>query len=495
MLAGFKAGIRFFSEETYSGAPAKASAELGERILDTLAGHGAKLVAQLLDGDAEGGGMALSGVEAPAPVRESGGGASGRRLAAGAAHGELRGCLRAALALLALLLAGCSIVGDLLKVRESQKILAQQSFVGGTVAAADGADTWIVVLIASVPCDEDWSSVRDAVGRGENPSQSADPALRAAFERAREKVQLVSHAMLKHPGRWYSGLAPGCYAVGAFQDLNRDQRYSDEPALPPLHPDRMLELAPGQRVDSLQLVIPRDGRFVVDSLDPVARQTADLAVRSNEDQTFVSLDQVAVEGEVVELADPKFGEVSGKLGFFDVYEFAWKLGPGVYFLEPYSPDKIPVLFVHGAEGYPQQFSKLIEGLDRARFQPWFFFYPSGARLEAVAHFLTERIARLEDRYGFSKLAVVAHSMGGLVSRAFLLEHHARVDDDPIGLFVSYSTPWEGRRLRAGGSREVAGGDRLLAGRGGRERFPAGHLLPGSRRKGPARSAGGRSPTT
>ena len=175
----------------------------------------------------------------------------------------------------------------------------------------------------------------------------------------------------------------------------------------------------------------------------MARQTADLAVRSHEDQTFVSLDQVAVEGEVVDLADPKFGEASGKLGFFDVYEFAWKLGPGVYFLEPYTAEKIPVLFVHGAEGYPQQFAKLIEGIDRTRFQPWFFFYPSGARLEAVAHFLTERIARLEDRYGFSKLAVVAHSMGGLVSRAFLLEHHARVEDDPIGLFVSYSTPWEG----------------------------------------------------
>jgi creatinine amidohydrolase len=51
MLASFKAGIRFFSEETYSGAPARASADLGERILDTLAGHAAKLVAQLLDGE------------------------------------------------------------------------------------------------------------------------------------------------------------------------------------------------------------------------------------------------------------------------------------------------------------------------------------------------------------------------------------------------------------------------------------------------------------
>jgi creatinine amidohydrolase len=51
MIKAFRAGIRFFSEETYSGAPAKASADLGERILDTLAGHAAELVTQLLDGE------------------------------------------------------------------------------------------------------------------------------------------------------------------------------------------------------------------------------------------------------------------------------------------------------------------------------------------------------------------------------------------------------------------------------------------------------------
>jgi pimeloyl-ACP methyl ester carboxylesterase len=383
--------------------------------------------------------MALSGVEAPASVREPRGGAAGRRLAGGAAHRELTAV---ALALLASLLAGCA-VGDLLEVRGSQKILAEQSYLGGTVQAADGSDGWLVVLVATFPCDEDWSVLRDAVARGENPAQSADPETRAVFARARGKLQLVSHTLLQRPGRWYAGLVPGCYAVGAFQDLNRDQRYSDEPALIVMHPEQLVELAPGQRVDGLRLSVPRDGRFALDSLDPLARQTADLAVRTHEDQTFVSLDQVAVEGKVVDLADPRFGAESGKLGFIDVYDFAWKLGPGVYFLEPYDPNKIPVLFVHGALGYPQQFAKLIEGLDRARFQPWFFFYPSGARLEAVAHFLTERIARLEARYGFPEMAVVAHSMGGLVSRRFLLEHHARVETDSIRLFVSYSTPWEG----------------------------------------------------
>jgi creatinine amidohydrolase len=50
MLRAYRAGLAFFGENSYSGAPAGASAELGERILDTLAGHGAEACAELLDG-------------------------------------------------------------------------------------------------------------------------------------------------------------------------------------------------------------------------------------------------------------------------------------------------------------------------------------------------------------------------------------------------------------------------------------------------------------
>jgi hypothetical protein len=50
MLAGFKAVSHFFCEETYSGAPAGASAEIGEQILDTLAGRTGEAIAEILDG-------------------------------------------------------------------------------------------------------------------------------------------------------------------------------------------------------------------------------------------------------------------------------------------------------------------------------------------------------------------------------------------------------------------------------------------------------------
>jgi hypothetical protein len=50
MLRDFRAGIRFFERETYSGAPAAASAELGERILDTFGREAAAAVSEILDG-------------------------------------------------------------------------------------------------------------------------------------------------------------------------------------------------------------------------------------------------------------------------------------------------------------------------------------------------------------------------------------------------------------------------------------------------------------
>lgn len=51
MLAQFKNTLRFFAEESYSGSPAGASAELGESFLDVLAEGSAKAITELLDGE------------------------------------------------------------------------------------------------------------------------------------------------------------------------------------------------------------------------------------------------------------------------------------------------------------------------------------------------------------------------------------------------------------------------------------------------------------
>jgi len=50
MIREIRNGLGFFREETYSGAPGAASAEVGEQFLDTLAAHSAPVVAEILDG-------------------------------------------------------------------------------------------------------------------------------------------------------------------------------------------------------------------------------------------------------------------------------------------------------------------------------------------------------------------------------------------------------------------------------------------------------------
>jgi pimeloyl-ACP methyl ester carboxylesterase len=226
--------------------------------------------------------------------------------------------------------------------------------------------------------------------------------------------------------------------------VNQDYKYNDEPAAGAVaDPDRLFELTAGERREGVEIAIPPGGRLLEREVDPVAMQVRDLKARSHTDQLVVSLDQVAVEGAIADLGDPRFGMENGKLGYWDVFTFLWEVGPGIYFLEPYDPDRIPVLFVHGALGYPQSFEALAESLDRERFQPWFFYYPSGASLDGISDFLSQRVARLQLRHGFDELVVVAHSMGGLVARSFILEHHEKVRDDPVRVFVSISTPWGG----------------------------------------------------
>lgn len=89
---------------------------------------------------------------------------------------------------------------------------------------------------------------------------------------------------------------------------------------------------------------------------------------------------------------------------------------------------------------------LVDNLDRSRFQPWFFYYPSAPHLDRIAQSLERALSGLQVRHGFSRLIVVPHSMGGLVTRAALndvMENSATHRIVQIPAFVSISSPWNG----------------------------------------------------
>jgi pimeloyl-ACP methyl ester carboxylesterase len=117
---------------------------------------------------------------------------------------------------------------------------------------------------------------------------------------------------------------------------------------------------------------------------------------------------------------------------------------GLFALERCDPTRLAVLFVHGANGSPNDWLSFVERLDRSRYQALFFAYPPHASVDEAARRLHEKLLDLERRHGCVPVVLTAHSLGGLVVRSFLLEHGASFPK--ATLFVSLSTPWAGEPL-------------------------------------------------
>lgn len=150
-------------------------------------------------------------------------------------------------------------------------------------------------------------------------------------------------------------------------------------------------------------------------------------------------------GVVTTLDNELFTPDNGSLGFWKPLSFLKKIGIGIFFTEPYDPAKIPVLIVHGALGTPLGWEAIVEKLDPDQYQPWYFYYPSGFRLDAISDTFNAFVKELHDEYHFEKMYVMAHSMGGLVSRSFILKNMVAENHSYIKKFISISTPWGGVR--------------------------------------------------
>ena len=159
---------------------------------------------------------------------------------------------------------GC-IIADLWKVRETEQKAAEYAYLEGSVATQSPSAHWMVVFVARAPCDEDWHALREAVASGAmaSPPQTWSPELHELADRIRSKVTLADHVVLQRPGSWYARLLPGCYGVGAWEDVNQDYKYNDEPAAAAVaDADRLFELTAGERREGVEIVIPPDGRLL-----------------------------------------------------------------------------------------------------------------------------------------------------------------------------------------------------------------------------------------
>jgi pimeloyl-ACP methyl ester carboxylesterase len=234
-------------------------------------------------------------------------------------------------------------------------------------------------------------------------------------------------------------VAPGRYRVGAYEDRNQNGLLDPDERAFRLRDGPILEVGAGDRAtQDIYLAIGQTSGLT-EPVDVLA-----IVERDVREQSRFSLWAFSVQGKLCEdLSDPRFGPDAGPRGLWQPFDFLNDELAGIYFLEPYDSGRTPVLFVHGIAGYPWQFSALIESLDRKRFQPWFYFYPSGFSLDGISGHLAELLTRLQVKYGYDEMAVVAHSMGGLVSRGAILKSVSETERDHVRLFISISTPWGG----------------------------------------------------
>lgn len=316
---------------------------------------------------------------------------------------------------LAALLSGCASIREVMGFKKQLELVKQYGRIDGKVQTEhDNAGPLVVVLIRETP-------------EGPEAYVAADTYVRI------------------RPGSYAFPIAAGTYKVGAYEDRNRNGKYDpDESVARPLIADPVT-VGPGDIVTH-DVLIPTDGRVpgLTESIDVFG-----IVARTPEDQRAFSLWAWTVQGEICEdLNDERFGREAGARGLWRIDDFMNEGIMGIYFMEPYDPDRIPVLFVHGISGYPQQFSSLIDSLDRERFQAWFYFYPSGFSLgfpprSGISGHLASLIERLQVTHGFGEMAVVAHSMGGLVARGAISRYFERTHRSDIRLLISVSTPWAG----------------------------------------------------
>lgn len=127
------------------------------------------------------------------------------------------------------------------------------------------------------------------------------------------------------------------------------------------------------------------------------------------------------------LDNPKFREqTNATLGLLNPNKT--QQNRGIYMLEPFDPNRIPVVMVHGLASSPLTWMPMFNDLRsfaelRRSYQFWFYQYPTGQPFWVSATQMRAELAELRNRLDPAKshqtldqMILVGHSMGGLISR-------------------------------------------------------------------------------
>lgn len=116
---------------------------------------------------------------------------------------------------------------------------------------------------------------------------------------------------------------------------------------------------------------------------------------------------------------------------------------GLFFLQPFDPNKIPIVFIHGLMSSPYTWVEMFNTLFvdpslHKKYQFWFYCYPTGDPIIVNADRLRQTLLRTKsildpvgDNVYFNQMVLVGHSMGGILTKMM-------VQSSPKDLWNAYT---------------------------------------------------------
>jgi len=272
-------------------------------------------------------------------------------------------------------------------------------------------------------------------GQVTGPDDGSD-VLIGLFKRDEGRVSIANLRTVSSGETFYM-LAPNAeYTVIAYSDSNGDFAY--QPG------------EPAARIDNPVINWFKDMQLQ-DRIDYEALQLQQIELANTttlEMKLDISIEELRKETRVtdnflsvVSWDDERFSTETATRSLWEPTWFQKEVGFGLYVLEEFDPAKKSILLVHGVLDSPPVFETLADAIPD-EYQLLLFHYPSGFPLEYTAYALNEVLDELVRRNKIPQLDIIAHSMGGLVSKG-LLSFADDALDQRLRLFISIASPFGG----------------------------------------------------
>ena len=278
------------------------------------------------------------------------------------------------------------------------------------------------------------------IGRVAIPKDEKQPLLVAAFDHAKPGAGPVGSREIVVQTGYFGLLLPAAsYDLVFFADLNHDGFYESNEVVGRTPPDAPAVVGAKETSDGMVVAAPGV------PLDFGRPSAVDVVLRVK----VVSLPFV-----VESVDDPLFAPEMGEIGLYHPNQFLAKTQSWFFSIGVPDFSKVQLVLVHGIDGTPRDFRALIASIERSRYQIWLFYYPSGLRLDQLGVVLAEGVQRVA---GFEaakdlRIAIVAHSMGGLVGRRAVNELCRNGKPKYLRVYASFDTPYGGVEAAAGAVR-------------------------------------------